>query len=82
VDNQWIAAPAGGAKVIDGPALHWLAKQSHPRIWVSDGQVTGVNDRMSGINSLECPALCRQQSIDRCNDVGEGVKVLQGIRRW
>jgi hypothetical protein len=81
VDNQWIAAPAGGANVIDGPALQWLAKQSRPRIWVSDGQVTGVNDRMSGINALECSAVCRQRSIARCNDVAESVKVLQGIRR-
>jgi hypothetical protein len=81
VENQWIAAPAGGANVIDGPALHWLAKQSQPRIWVSDGQVTGVNDRMSGVNSLECSALCRQRSIARCNDVAESVKALRGIRR-
>jgi len=79
VDDQWIGAPAGGANVIDGPALQWLSKQSQPRIWICDGQVTGVNDRMSAVNSLECSALCRQRAIARCNDVGDGVKMLKSV---
>ena len=80
VDDRWIGAPAGGANVIDGPALQWLSKQAKPRIWVCDGQVTGVNDRMSAINSLECAALCHQRTIERCNNVADGVTVLRGMR--
>jgi len=30
--------------VVDGPALQWLSRQKTPRVWVSDGEVTGLND--------------------------------------
>jgi len=30
-----------GGNIVDGPALAWLATQPEPRIWVSDGFVTG-----------------------------------------
>lgn len=36
--------PDGGGNVVDGPCLDWLAKQRKPRIWISDGGVTGVGD--------------------------------------
>ncbi len=35
--------------VVDGPALQWLSRQKTPRVWVSDGEVTGLNDH-SAIN--------------------------------
>lgn len=30
--------------IVDGPALDWLLKQPAPRVWVSDGYVTGVDE--------------------------------------
>ena len=36
--------PPGGGNVVDGPCLDWLAKQRKPRIWISDGGVTGIGD--------------------------------------
>ncbi len=30
--------------VVDGPALQWLSRQRTPRVWISDGEVTGLND--------------------------------------
>ena len=36
--------PPGGGNVVDGPCLDWLAKQRRPRIWISDGGVTGIGD--------------------------------------
>jgi hypothetical protein len=36
---------AHAGNVVDGPALQWLSQQKSPRVWVSDGEVTGVNDR-------------------------------------
>lgn len=30
--------------IVDGPALRWLAEQEEPRIWVSDGGITGIQD--------------------------------------
>jgi len=37
--------------VVDGPALQWLSRQRTPRVWVSDGDVTGLKDR-AAINLL------------------------------
>jgi hypothetical protein len=37
----------GGGNQVDGPALRWLTEQAKPRIWVSDGHVTGTQDRMT-----------------------------------
>jgi hypothetical protein len=81
VEDNCIGAPAGGSNVIDKPALEWLRKQPKPRIWVSDGQVTGVGDRQSAINTLECEALCRQCGIVRCNNVGSAVETLEKLTR-
>jgi len=36
--------PPGGGNVVDGPCLDWLAKQRMPRVWISDGGVTGIGD--------------------------------------
>lgn len=36
--------PQLGGNVVDGPALDWLAKQKMPRIWISDGGVSGVRE--------------------------------------
>lgn len=41
------ATRVGGANVVDGPALEWLSKQATPRIWISDGQVTGSHESQS-----------------------------------
>jgi len=81
VEEKWIGAPAGGANVIDKPALEWLSKQAKPRIWVCDGQVTGVGDRMSAINTLECEAVCRQRTIVRRDNVGLAVEMLRALNR-
>lgn len=81
VDAQYVGAPAGGANVVDGPALQWLSKQQKPRIWVSDGQVTGQNDRISAVNSLECVALTRRYQITQEKDMGTAVRLLARMGR-
>jgi hypothetical protein len=81
VDDNWIAAPSGGSNVIDGPALQWLSKQQKPRFWISDGQVTGIHDRMSAINSLECTSLCKRNNIARQNCVGDAVELLKHLNK-
>jgi hypothetical protein len=81
VEPNWIAAPAGGANVVDGPALQWLSKQLKPRVWVSDGQVTGVNDRSSAVNQLECLCLTRQHQIVRRDKVEDAVLSLSRLVR-
>jgi hypothetical protein len=81
VDERWITAPAGGANVIDGPALQWLSKQPKPRIWVSDGQVTGKNDCSGAVNHLECLCLTRRHQIVRRDKVADGVQLLGRLSR-
>lgn len=51
--------------VVDGPALQWLATQSEPRCWVSDGVVTGVHDRVSIDLWANAARLCHSHRITR-----------------
>lgn len=63
--------------VVDGPALEWLAKQPAPRIWVSDGVVTGVDDTR-GLNLVvEAESICRRGKIERIEDWKEVVDALK-----
>jgi hypothetical protein len=55
----------GRGNVIDGPALRWLASQPGPRIWISDGRVTGVRDRSSLDLVVEAMGICRRNQITR-----------------
>ena len=57
----------GGGNYVDGPALRWLAKQPHrPKIWVSDGGVTGVTGYISAPHLLEeSLRICRAAGIVR-----------------
>jgi hypothetical protein len=58
-------AEYGSGNVVDGPALRWLATQASPRCWVSDGFVTGQNDRPSIDLFAEAAILCKEHSITR-----------------
>jgi hypothetical protein len=59
--------------VVDLPALEWLARQPQPRVWLSDGAVTGVGDRISQALRERCYAVCRRARIRR---VGKPDEVL------
>lgn len=55
----------GSGNIVDGPALNWLSKQQEPRLWVSDGYVTGKLDRTSVDLSAEVQVLCNKFRIQR-----------------
>jgi hypothetical protein len=62
----------GGGNIIDGPALRWLSRQAAPRLWVSDGCVTGRGDK-PGINLnsetdsiIRTAGIRRLESLERC----------------
>ena len=67
----------GTGNVVDLPALEWLAKQSLPRLWISDGVVTGVGDRGSQVLKRRCEALCRRAHIRRVAKLDEAAKLLR-----
>ena len=81
VAENWIGAPANGMNVIDLPALLWLGRQPKPRLWVCDGQVTGIGDRQLAMNTLECEAACRQSDIVRHSTVDLAVEMLRKLDR-
>jgi len=51
--------------VVDGPALQWLSRQKTPRVWVSDGEVTGTSDRSSANLHLEVNMILATANIKR-----------------
>ena len=55
----------GNGNIVDGPALDWLGKQPGPRVWVSDGFVTGVNDTTSVDLGAAAQVTCNRGSIRR-----------------
>lgn len=75
--NGWVAdieeasSRFGKGNIIDGPALRWLSRQTGPRIWVSDGCVTGRGD-IAGINlDHETHSILRTARIQRIESLEE-----------
>lgn len=58
-------AARGIGNVIDGPALRWLAGQPEPRVWISDGDVTGRGDQSSADLVVNAIQICREGRIRR-----------------
>lgn len=61
--TRYLDQPAGSGNIVDGPALDWLARQSSPRIWVTDGLVTGIGDQFSSNLLREALETCRRRGI-------------------
>jgi hypothetical protein len=66
----------GKGNIVDLPALEWLARQRSPRIWVTDGGVTGVGDRSSTALRTRCRSLRRRAAIRRVGSLDEARKLL------
>jgi hypothetical protein len=79
VEDRLVGPPTGrGGNVVDGPALRWLAARQGPRIWISDGGVTGVGDSSSPHLTEEAREICRAASIVRVDKVAEASRLLRG----
>lgn len=59
----------GKGNVIDGPALRWLSRQPAPRIWVSDGIVTGRGDKAGANLNQERDRIVRDARIKRIDSL-------------
>jgi hypothetical protein len=70
----------GSGNIVDGPGLEWLAKQDGPRIWVSDGLVTGVHDKASADLGAEALLLCNKARIRRVEKANLVTEVLNTHR--
>lgn len=71
-----------GQNLIDGPALEWVASQTAPRVWISDGLVFGYHDGGSESISLamaqQCDAWTRTARITRVPSAGHLIQLLSG----
>ncbi|MCZ6784109.1 MAG: hypothetical protein O7G30_12455 [Proteobacteria bacterium] len=70
--------PPGAGNIVDLPALEWLARQPAPRVWISDGGVTGCDDRSSDTVSRGCKSVCRRAGIVRVRSAEQAAMVLAG----
>lgn len=61
---------------VDGPALRWLACQPGPRVWISDGIVTGVNDLTADNLDIEVERLCERHRISRVETLAAAFRIL------
>jgi hypothetical protein len=82
VDTKYCAPPNGCGNIVDFPALRWAYKQSHPRIWVSDLGVTGVNDQPGQGNLAMCSAAVKKGRFFNALNTEEALKVLRRLGRF
>jgi hypothetical protein len=68
--------PETSGNVVDLPALEWLAKQPEPRIWVSDGCVTGVGDQGCRQLLARCLEVAKRGRIERVDDADAAIARL------
>jgi len=68
--------PFGRGNIIDEPALEWLARQGGPRLWISDGGVTGVGDTTSAALQRRCKEIVERSGIRRVKTVAEAAAFL------
>lgn len=66
----------GGCNEVDGPALRWLALQPRPRIWISDGIVTGQGDSPATNLFLDAADICERARIRRVRYLSQAQKLL------
>lgn len=62
---------------MDIPALEWLAQQSEPRIWVSDGMAIPETGQMDKAIE-ECAEFCRRNKINRVDNPQDARDVFLG----
>jgi len=69
-----------GANLVDGPALLFLAKMPGPRLWISDGHVTGKHEHRSHELVNHAQAICDAGNIKRVRQAELAADVLSGKR--
>lgn len=70
-----------GNNVIDGVALRWLATQPAPRVWVSDGQVTGRAEGTTRSLLDDAAKVMKRGHIKRIPHVAEALEYFKYLRR-
>src|SRR5262249_32246461 len=82
VDDEYCLPPDGEGNIVDFPALKWAYKHNHPRIWVSDLVVTGVEDQEGSANLVMCAAAVKRGRVFTAHDTEEALAVLRRLGRY
>lgn len=69
----WLGPPAGSNNMVDGPALDWLCRQKGPRVWISDGGVTGLGGHGRNL-VLDAARKCNRGRVKRIENVQELIR--------
>ncbi|MGO8796938.1 MAG: hypothetical protein ACLQLC_19120 [Candidatus Sulfotelmatobacter sp.] len=77
-DREALDGWAASGNVVDGPALQWLARQKTPRVWVSDGGVTGLNDRAAINLQIEADTIVAMAHIRRVPTLDDYLEEWKG----
>lgn len=70
-----------GLNVVDGPALLALAKMSKPRVWISDGRVTGRGEHRTQPLINQANAIMLANNIVRAETAKDAANILLGRKR-
>ena len=63
--------------IIDGPALTWLGQQREPRLWVSDGYVTGIDENQDHHHLDDRDHLVGRYRITQVDDAFQAIDHLE-----
>ncbi len=80
VANEDLCARYGG-NCVDGPALDWLGTQHGPRVWISDGYVTGANCGMSSNLLNDAIAKCTNYNITRVPTMDMLINWVRSVKK-
>lgn len=79
--SEWMR-PRFGNNVVDGPALAWLSTQVAPRVWISDGHMTGPGDgHVSAAAAEVVQGLIQARGIHHVANVEDALPILKGRPR-
>jgi hypothetical protein len=82
VQDDLCHAPCGHGNIIDYPALRWAYRLSHPRIWISDLGVTGVNDSGALGNLAMCAAVVQKGRFFHGHNVDEAIQIFKRLGQF
>jgi len=68
--------PYGSGNIVDLPALEWLSDQPAPRVWISDGGVTGCGDISTKAIQARCEEIRDEGEIVRVDSAEQAASVL------
>lgn len=71
----------GRNNIIDVPALTWLSKQRGRKIWVSDGNVTGIGNKFHDNIMAECVGIVEKFKITNIINVKKTVKYVEELTK-